>query len=85
MKGMKVNGLYKAQVLKDSVMAASVEPFIDRRTYSAVDIFIPITTSAFPINSRRIIQNSRSQLSPWLHRGEPFHGRPFKSSRFHLG
>jgi len=32
MKGMKVNGLYKAQVLKDSVMAASVEPFLDRRT-----------------------------------------------------
>ena len=32
MKGMKVNGLYKAQVLKDAVMAASVEPFIDRRT-----------------------------------------------------
>ena len=31
MKGMKVNGLYKAQVLKDAVMAASIEPFIDRR------------------------------------------------------
>ena len=32
MKRMKLNGLYKAQVLKDAVMAASVEPFIDRRT-----------------------------------------------------
>jgi uncharacterized iron-regulated protein len=32
MKGMKVNGLYKAQILKDAVMAASIEPFIDRRT-----------------------------------------------------
>ena len=32
MKGMKVDGLYKAQVLKDGVMAASVEPFLDRRT-----------------------------------------------------
>jgi uncharacterized iron-regulated protein len=32
MKGMKVDGLYKAQILKDSVMAASVEPFLDRRT-----------------------------------------------------
>ena len=32
MKGMNVEGLYKAQVLKDSVMAASVEPFLDRRT-----------------------------------------------------
>jgi len=32
MKGMKGDGLYKAQVLKDSVMAASVEPFLDRRT-----------------------------------------------------
>jgi uncharacterized iron-regulated protein len=32
MKGMKVDGLYKAQVLKDAVMAASVDPFIDRRT-----------------------------------------------------
>ena len=32
MKGMNVDGLYKAQVLKDSVMAASVEPFLDRRT-----------------------------------------------------
>jgi uncharacterized iron-regulated protein len=32
MKDMKVDGLYKAQVLKDSVMAASVEPFLDRRT-----------------------------------------------------
>jgi uncharacterized iron-regulated protein len=31
MKDMKVDGLYKAQVLKDSVMAASVEPFLDRR------------------------------------------------------
>jgi len=31
MKGMTVNGLYKAQVLKDSVMAAAVEPFLDRR------------------------------------------------------
>jgi uncharacterized iron-regulated protein len=30
MKGMKVDGLYKAQVLKDAVMAASVEPFLDR-------------------------------------------------------
>jgi hypothetical protein len=28
MKGMKVDGFYKAQVLKDAVMAASVEPFI---------------------------------------------------------
>jgi uncharacterized iron-regulated protein len=32
MKGMNADGLYKAQVLKDSVMAASVEPFVDRRT-----------------------------------------------------
>jgi uncharacterized iron-regulated protein len=32
MKNMKVDGLYKAQILKDSVMAASVEPFLDRRT-----------------------------------------------------
>ena len=32
MKGMNVDGLYKAQVLKDSVMAASIEPFLDRRT-----------------------------------------------------
>jgi uncharacterized iron-regulated protein len=32
MKGMKVNGLYKAQVLKDAVMAASIEPFLDGRT-----------------------------------------------------
>jgi uncharacterized iron-regulated protein len=31
MKGIKVDGLYKAQVLKDAVMAASVEPFLDRR------------------------------------------------------
>ncbi len=29
MKGMNVDGLYKAQVLKDSVMAASIEPFLD--------------------------------------------------------
>jgi len=32
MKGMMVDGLYKAQVLKDAVMAASVEPFLNRRT-----------------------------------------------------
>jgi len=32
MKGMKVDGLYKAQVLKDSVMAASVGPFLARHT-----------------------------------------------------
>ncbi len=31
MKGMNVDGLYKAQVLKDSVMAASIEPSLDRR------------------------------------------------------
>jgi uncharacterized iron-regulated protein len=31
MKGMKMDGLFKAQVLKDSVMAASVESFLDRR------------------------------------------------------
>jgi uncharacterized iron-regulated protein len=31
MKRMKVDGLYKAQVLKDAVMAASIEPFLDRR------------------------------------------------------
>ncbi len=31
MKGIKVEGLYKAQVLKDAVMAASVEPFLNRR------------------------------------------------------
>jgi uncharacterized iron-regulated protein len=28
---MNVDGLYKAQVLKDAVMAASLEPFLDRR------------------------------------------------------
>jgi len=31
MKGMNVNGLYKAQVLKDAVMAASLEPFLNCR------------------------------------------------------
>jgi uncharacterized iron-regulated protein len=31
MKDMNVDGLYKAQVLKDAVMAASIEPFLDRR------------------------------------------------------
>jgi uncharacterized iron-regulated protein len=31
MKGMNVDGLYKAQVLKDTVMAASLGPFLDRR------------------------------------------------------
>ncbi|HSB05690.1 MAG TPA: ChaN family lipoprotein [Thermodesulfobacteriota bacterium] len=31
MKGMKVRGLFKAQVLKDAVMAASLEPFLSRR------------------------------------------------------
>ncbi|MBM4348093.1 MAG: ChaN family lipoprotein [Deltaproteobacteria bacterium] len=31
MKGININGLYKAQVLKDAVMAASLEPFLDRR------------------------------------------------------
>ena len=31
MKGMKMDGLFKAQVLKDSVMATSIEPFLDRR------------------------------------------------------
>ena len=31
MKGKNVNGLYKAQVLKDAVMAASLEFFLDRR------------------------------------------------------
>jgi len=31
MKGMDPDGLYKAQVLKDAVMAASLEPFLDHR------------------------------------------------------
>jgi uncharacterized iron-regulated protein len=31
MKGVNVEALYKAQVLKDAVMAASLEPFLDRR------------------------------------------------------
>ncbi len=31
MKGMNVRGLFKAQVLKDAVMAASLEPFLNRR------------------------------------------------------
>jgi len=31
MKGMNVDGLYKAQILKDAVMAASLGPFLDRR------------------------------------------------------
>jgi len=31
MKGLHVEGLYKAQVLKDAVMAAALEPFLDRR------------------------------------------------------
>lgn len=31
MKGINIEGLYKAQVLKDAVMAASLEPFLDRR------------------------------------------------------
>jgi uncharacterized iron-regulated protein len=31
MKGLDVDGLYKAQVLKDAVMADSIEPFLNRR------------------------------------------------------
>ena len=31
MKDRNVDGLYKAQVLKDAVMAASMEPFLNRR------------------------------------------------------
>jgi uncharacterized iron-regulated protein len=31
MKAIDVDGLYKAQVLKDAVMAASIEPFLNRR------------------------------------------------------
>ena len=31
MKGMNLDGLFKAQVLKDAVMAASLEPYLDRR------------------------------------------------------
>jgi uncharacterized iron-regulated protein len=30
MKGINIDGLYKAQVLKDAVMAASLEPFLDQ-------------------------------------------------------
>jgi uncharacterized iron-regulated protein len=33
MKALNVEGLYKAQVLKDAVMAASLEPFLDRRIF----------------------------------------------------
>jgi len=31
MKGIEVDGLYKAQVLKDAVMASSLEPYLERR------------------------------------------------------
>ena len=31
MKGKKVGGLYKAQVLKDAVMAGALELYLDRR------------------------------------------------------
>lgn len=31
MKGLNIEALYKAQVLKDAVMAASIEPFLDHR------------------------------------------------------
>ena len=31
MKGINVKGLYKAQVLKDAVMAAALDPFLNRR------------------------------------------------------
>lgn len=31
MKGMNIKALFKAQVLKDAVMATSLEPFLDRR------------------------------------------------------
>ena len=33
MKGLKVEALYKAQVLKDAVMAASLEPLLPRRIF----------------------------------------------------
>lgn len=33
MKGMAVDGLFKAQVLKDAVMASSIEPFLNRRIF----------------------------------------------------
>lgn len=33
MKGMEVDGLYRAQVLKDAVMASSLEPYLDRRIF----------------------------------------------------
>ena len=33
MKGLKVDALYKAQVLKDAVMAASLEPFLNHRIF----------------------------------------------------
>lgn len=33
MKGMNVDGLYKAQVLKDAVMAYSLEPFLGHRIF----------------------------------------------------
>jgi uncharacterized iron-regulated protein len=33
MKGLNAEALYKAQVLKDAVMAASLEPFLDHRIF----------------------------------------------------
>ena len=33
MKELKAEGLYKAQILKDAVMAAALEPFLDRRIF----------------------------------------------------
>jgi uncharacterized iron-regulated protein len=57
-----VDGLYKAQVLKDAFMAASLEPFLDHRIFFCCGRFhLQTTILGYPISSRKIIHSSELQ------------------------
>jgi len=58
MKGLKVEALYKAQVLKDAVMAASLEPFLDHRIFFCCGRF----HSEYHLGIPYQLQNNRPEI-----------------------
>jgi uncharacterized iron-regulated protein len=66
MKGMSVNGLYKAQVLKDAVMAASLEPFLDRRILFCCGHFHSDYRLGIPYQLQKNRSRCRDRLSSSL-------------------
>ena len=86
MKGMKVDGLYKAQVSKGCCDGSL------RRTFPRSSYPLLLWTFSFRLPPRHSLstpeESSKTQNRSHRHGfigGEPSHERPFKGSRFYLG